>query len=427
MSIGNDNTVYDEHGYDAEGFNAAGWSDEGLNRETGTLYDTDGYNESGFDAEGYDREGYNASGYDSAGYNEDGYNEEGYDRRGYNSHGFDEDGTHQNGTVFDEWGHTVDGDEYDSEGFDCNGYDEDGYDRDGENSDGQSREAEGFDNELYSYESDVLDECGWLIRAGQEKELLAGHEIEMYSDDVEIDDVHHVARQLSAAYKQHDPQTSFGGCSIGKHDGSLDEGGFETVTVPLTREQTYGVFESFDVLGDGTCSAWSKGQEVGHHIHVSRSAITPLTLGKLGVFMNLPANRKFLTAIAQRPPVYNSFEDGKKLTRPRPFMRHSVLNVTGETVEFRLFKSNLKTRCILKNYEFCIAAIKFCRSTSHRSLNRLDFIRFVAANRKEFGYLHTFLLNQETWAETYRSCLPTNVAFPNEQGIKPAVNVSTGV
>jgi hypothetical protein len=385
MSIGNDNKVYDENGFDAEG-----------------------YDEGGFDAEGYDRNGYDANGYNAEGWDENGLNE-------------------QTGTEFNEDGYTVDGNEYDSEGYDANGYDEDGYNSDGENSDGQSRESQGFDDELRPYDADVLEDCGWTIRAGQDKELLAGHEIEMYSDEVDIGDVLQVAHQLGAAYKQHDPQTYGGSCCIGKHDGSLDGGGFETVTVPLTREQTYGVFESFDVLGNGSCSAWSKGQEVGHHIHVSRSAITPLTLGKLGVFMNLPANRKFLTAIAQRHPVYNVFEDGKKLTHPRPYMRHSVLNVTTETVEFRLFKSNLKTRCILKNYEFCIAAIKFCRSTSHQNLNRLDFIRFVAANRKEFGYLHTFLMNQETWAETYCSCLPANVAYPNEQGKKPAVNVSTGV
>jgi hypothetical protein len=408
MSIGNETNVYDEDGYNAEG-----WDCEGIHRDTGNEFDEDGYTVSG--------EKYNDEGYDVDGYNEDGWNEDGINR--------------DTGTEFNESGYTESGDEYDSEGYDSGGYDSEGYDSNGEDSDGNTREdnerseqGEEFDNQLVDYGGDVLEICEWRQRPGQDKELLAGHEIEMYSDEVDIDDVGLVGSQLWKAYRQHNPQAD--GCAIGKHDGSLDDngpGGFETVTVPLTREQTYGVFESFDVLGKGRCSAWDKGPEVGHHIHVSRSAISGLTLGKLGVFMNLPANRKFLTAIAQRPPIYNDFEEGKRLSKPKNLARHSVLNLTEHTVEFRLFKSNLKTRCILKNYEFCIAAIKFCRSTSHQNLNRLDFLRFVAANRKEFGYLHTFLMNQETYAETYRSCLPANVAYPKEKGKKPAINVSTGV
>jgi hypothetical protein len=431
MSIGNDNKVYDEHGYDADGFDARGWDVEGLNRDTGTLYDSNGFNESGFDAEGYDRNGYDPEGYDCEGYNDDGYDAEGYD-----SDGWHEQGHHRaTGTLFDESGYTQDGNEYDDDGYNCSGYDEDGYDCNGEDNEGNTREdnerseqGEEFDNQLVDYSGDVLEICEWDMRLGQAKELLAGHEIEMYSDDVDIDDVGLVGSQLWKAYRNHNPQAV--DCSIGKHDGSLDDngpGGFETVTVPLTREQTYGVFESFEVLGNRRCHAWNKGPEVGHHIHVSRSAISGLTLGKLAVFMNLPENRKFLTAIAQRPPVYNDFEDGKKLSKPKNRMRHSVLNLTGHTVEFRLFKANLKTQCILKNYEFCIAAIKFCRSTSHQDLNRLDFLKFVAANRKEFGYLHTFLFNHETWRGPYRAFLPDNVAFPKEQGKKPAVDVSTGV
>lgn len=426
MSIGNNNTVYDAAGFDADG-----WDCEGRHRDTGTMYDPRGFNQDGYDAEGYDRNGYDENDMDC-----EGYNSEGFDAEGYNAEGWDENGHHrETGTYFDESGYTQDGNEFDDDGYDQYGYDEEGYNSDGEDSDGNTREdnerteqGEEFDNQLVDYSGDVLEICEWEPLDGQEKELLAGHEIEMYSNDVDIDDVGYVGSQLWMAYRHHNPQSS--GCMVGKHDGSLEDngpGGFETVTVPLTREQTYGIFESFEVLGDKRCSAWNKGQEVGHHIHVSRSAISPLTLGKLAVFMNLPENRKFLTAIAQRPPVYNDFEDGKKLSKPKNRARHSVLNLTEHTVEFRLFKSNLKTQCILKNYEFCIAAIKFCRSTSHQDLNRLDFIRFVAANRKEFGYLHTFLFNHETWNTTYRACLPMNVACPKEKGIKPAVNVSTGV
>jgi hypothetical protein len=399
-----------------------------------TRNDCTTHNENRFDNGGYDSDGYDARGFDC-----DGFNRAGFDGDGYNAAGFNDSGIHRDtGTEFNERGLTESGNYFNDDGYNCDGYDEEGYDENGEDSEGNTRDdnerreqGEDFDNELAPYETDVLEELGFSFLDGQRDELLAGHEIEMYSDEVDISDVSDVSSQLGQAYRKHDPQTSYGSCAIGKHDGSLENGpgGFETVTVPLTRAQTYGIFESFDVLGSGRCSAWSKGSSVGHHIHVSRSAITPLTLGKLGVFMNLPANREFMTVIAQRSARYNGFEEEKKLTKFRPRARHSVLNVTGETVEFRLFKSNLKTRCILKNYEFAIAAVKFCRSTSHRRLFVTDFLRFVAENRKEFGYLHTFLMNSEAWGDAYRYCgsLPQNVAFPKEQGKKPAVNVSTGV
>ena len=181
-------------------------------------------------------------------------------------------------------------------------------------------------------------------------------------------------------------------CCVAKHDGSLGEGGFEIATVPLTPEQTYAMFKSFDVLDGGSnVSAWDHGDEVGHHIHVNASVISPYTLGKLGVFMNHPANREFVVHVAQRQAYYNDFEEAKKLTRPQNRIRHSVINLTGTTVEFRCFKANLRTTGILKNYEFAISAIKFCKWASHSQLTWENYLRFLGMFRKEYPYMTAFM------------------------------------
>ena len=204
------------------------------------------------------------------------------------------------------------------------------------------------------------------------------------------------------------------------------------MTVPLTREQTYGIFTQFKTLGNGRCSAWDNGDDVGHHIHVSRAAIGPLTLGKLGVFMNCEENRAFLEAIACRAANYNSFEDGKKLTDTETAERHSVLNITEHTAEFRMFKSNLYTKAILKNYEFAIAAVRFCEQSPHGfgetdsaicPLHVSSFRHYVATNRSSYPYLHEFMLTHPAIRGEYRrwSGLPENVTSPSERSPKFAL------
>jgi len=361
-------------------------------------YDENGFDENGFDRHGFNRNGYNRNGYNADGYDADGYDASGYDEDGYDSTGEDADG-------FDREG-------FDSDGYDRDGYDENGWDRDGYNSDGEHVDGN-FADALLGYSTNVIERCRWSGPAGS-RELLAGHEVEMYSPSEDRQDVEETTSQVNAAYAKapREGYTTNGQASIAKHDGSLDDGGFECVTVPMTARQTYAVFESFTELGGGGCAAWDYGDEVGHHIHVSRAAISPLTLGKLGVFMNVPFNRPFLTYIAQRPADYNGFERNKKITRPENYERHSVLNITDRTAEFRLFKSSLASASILKNYEFAISAVRFCRHTANTKVNWRDYLRYVADHRKTYLYLHDFLVDVRDpsgyWSDFYLSILPKN-------------------
>jgi hypothetical protein len=386
--------------YDNYGFNDA----TGLHRDTGTAVDPNGFYRDGIHRTTetefspltrLTRDGY---AYDSRGYNYAGYNDEGYDREGYDSDGYDRDG------LDSATNSRCDNGECDRN---CSCRDS-------------------FDDQLDGYGTRAPRVLGWAPHPDLEPTYLyAGHEIEMYSDDEDFSDVEHTLHQVNTLYAGLNPLTRNRRCAIAKHDGSLEDGGFELVTVPLTTEQVYGIFGKIKTLGDGRCSAWDRGDDVGHHIHLSKRAIGPLTLGKLLVFMNAERNRSFLEAIACRPAGFNHFCT-KKVTDQGNSDRYEVLNVTDSTVEFRLFKSNLYGRAILKNHEFAVAAVRFCEQVSHGfgevdshidPLHFVNFRTFVAANRHTYRYLHEFLLSHTSLRVGYRNNagLPDSVANPKEK------------
>jgi hypothetical protein len=389
------------------------------------------------------------------------YDEYGFDEKGIHRDtgtecdpaGFDSDGIHsRTGTEFsNDTYRTRDGSRRDSEGYDYHGYDYDGYDRDGYDSEGYDRDncdSDGntrcengdcdddcecrlndFDSKLADYSERAHRTHGWAAdpQLGAAY-MYAGHEIEMYSDDEDYEDVKYVLSQVDNRYANLKPLTYNGKCAIAKHDGSLDEygsGGFELVTVPLTTAQVYGIFGAFKTLGNGRCSAWDKGEDVGHHVHLTKAAISPLTLGKLLVFMNAEPNRAFLEAIACRPAGFNKFRT-KRVTETQNMDRYEVLNVTSTTVEFRLFKSNLYSRAILKNHEFAVAAVRFCEQAAHgfgQVIGSVDplhvshFRDFVALNRKVYRHLHEFMLSHPVLSSNYRrsKTLPQSIANPKER------------
>lgn len=395
-----DNEVeYDDYGFD----------DNGIHRDTGTRYDPNGFDTCGLhsvtgtefsnttcatrDGEYRDSEGYDYGGFDADGYDRDGYDSDGYDQYGQDSSG---NSRCENGECYDD---------------SC-----------------ECRESD-FDSQLDEYTTRAHRKHEWSADpALGPSYMYAGHEIEMYSDDEDIADVGYTLARVDSLYANLNPLTGNGRCAIAKHDGSLEDngpGGFELVTVPLTTEQVYGIFGAFKTLGDGRCSAWDKGDDVGHHIHLSKAAVGPLTLGKLLVFLNAEPNRKFLEYIAGRPAGFNKFSR-KKVTDQENRDRYEVLNITDETVEFRLFKSNLYSKAILKNHEFAVASVRFCEQAAHGfgvvenstdPLHFINFRRFVAVNRRTYRYLHEFMLTHPEIRGGYcnNSGLPASVAKPKER------------
>lgn len=141
------------------------------------------------------------------------------------------------------------------------------------------------------------------------------------------------------------------------------------------------------------------GRDNGMHVHINRRAISPLTLGRMLVFMNAVDNSAFLTTIAQRPISecvdWCKMEYRKKLTDGARHKlsrdRYVILNVKDATVECRMFKSTLKLERFYKNLEFCDALVNWCASVGPSGLNTARFCDFVATRRGVYPHLHKFI------------------------------------
>lgn len=252
---------------------------------------------------------------------------------------------------------------------------------------------------LHCYSADVLEEIGdrvytasgsvTMYTAKREKLLCYGVELETGSRDYSS------PADIAETICESTDYQEFGIC---KEDGSID--GAELVTLPAT------------LAAHRTRLDWAAWCEVlrpvarghhgnaGMHIHVNKSALSPLTLGKLLVFVNNPDNLCLLSTIAQRPIADNGWCDihpatyntvGKAGKHGNQSGKYSAVNVTYNTVEFRIFNSNLLPERIIKNLEFCESLIKWCRTVSVRDLNSETYVQYVRDNAKQYPALFQFI------------------------------------
>jgi hypothetical protein len=218
-----------------------------------------------------------------------------------------------------------------------------------------------------------------------------------------------------------------------KSDGSLSNG-FEIVTHPMTFE----AFCNFDwkerVLKYRGDIRGYHPETTGIHIHISKSAFTDNHLLK---FMSMIYEYKSFThLIAQRPftSSYNrwaKFKSGtlqsvkhrmalsvknkkgtsnRKTTTLRWGEKYSPVNITKRnTVEVRVFKSNLEEVSFRKNLEYCDALFYFTMERPPYKLKLIDFIAYIRDNVKRYPNLNSFLASRE---ESLSKVLEFPLAIP---------------
>lgn len=176
-----------------------------------------------------------------------------------------------------------------------------------------------------------------------------------------------------------------------KSDGSLDNG-IELVTGPYTLEYhqaRLGWQQLTDAIG--SYASGFDTSTAGMHIHINRAAMSGLTLGKLLVFINDKTNLPMVEGIAQRKANHWAQFITKKISDARfsDGSKYQSLNVRSNTVELRIFRSNLNPKRILKNIEFAHAAVSYCAQASMQELGWQSFWNWLRkpANRKQYGHL----------------------------------------
>lgn len=183
-------------------------------------------------------------------------------------------------------------------------------------------------------------------------------------------------------------------------DGSLNETGVELITSPYTlgyHQHKFGWSTLLEqVKGIGMSGVGT--DRCGMHVHCNRQAISALTLGKMLVFANSPHNKILVERIAQRNGDTFAQKRAKKIVdgkRVRGEQKYDALNITTGTIEFRIFKGNLRPERVLKNIEFCHALITYSQTASIAACHTYeDFIKWLGENRGSYKNLVKFLAPQ---------------------------------
>lgn len=253
----------------------------------------------------------------------------------------------------------------------------------------EDEDSEEESDGLLSYDSDVIDVHGWPRRT-KRTSLCFGVELEME------------AKKRGSYWSL---LSALGGNQgngryILKRDGSLGDGvGVELVTLPYTLEDHRSFFAWDKVLSAQVSNLAQSGSGTtacGMHVHVNRAVLSPLTIGKMLVFLNSAANEAFVTDVAQRKSNgYCERDAKKKATDYKRGDRYDILNVARKTVEFRLFRGNLRPERVLKNLEFCHALVRFCETHGlGEAAERSYFVQYVNANKKQYPHLAAFLIEK---------------------------------
>ena len=182
--------------------------------------------------------------------------------------------------------------------------------------------------------------------------------------------------------------------AILKSDGSI-RNGFEIVTCPATLDIHLAEFKKF-FSELKTKSKLYSASNTGMHVHISRSPLSMLTIGKMTAFLNNLDNSDFIQKIAGRP--FNTYcrQDSDRivsypLTNGIGGARYNILNLSNrDTVELRMFSTPESYEDFAYKLEFTEALANYCSpcTVNHSVYNLLKYTNFI------------------TWAKTMKHSYP---------------------
>ena len=186
------------------------------------------------------------------------------------------------------------------------------------------------------------------------------------------------------------------------HDSSIDGGGFEIVTEPMTRGYITEKFlpnieKGMKFLNDTGFRGHNKG---GIHIHVSQEVFSKNMLCALRnvLYSGLEINMEVWRAITQRHQSeidnWCRYKDARSITeilsdeRDYPQIvkddRYTALNYDNRTgtYEFRIFNSNTRIERIKKNIQTVYSLVDYAKhkEETYHSASTGDYIEFVKKN-----------------------------------------------
>lgn len=201
-------------------------------------------------------------------------------------------------------------------------------------------------------------------------------------------------------------------------DSSIRGGGFEIVSMPMTKNYIEEVFipkftGALKFLRDNDFKGHNYG---GLHIHISQDAVTNKQLAHLGqILYGNDRDRRIWLGITQRKQ-YEMDSWSKMTNKMRDFYdihqqndnnkspvgspRYSALirDDRTKTYEFRIFNSNLRIERFLKNYECVLALLDYTKENEQNTLpvcNTVGFIEYVYSHPDKYENLYKFFVERQ--------------------------------
>lgn len=198
------------------------------------------------------------------------------------------------------------------------------------------------------------------------------------------------------------------------NDSSIIDGGFEIVTMPMTKGYFYEKFldkwkKGLNFLIDKGFRGHNKG---GLHIHFSCNRINGGQLAQLAeILYGNEEDIKTWQTISQRKretlrrwaSMENreySFESIKDACDPIGEDRYTALNYDDrtDTYEMRIFNSNLRIERFLKNFECVLALLDYTeiyKNEDEPICTTKGFIKYVHNNKLKYPNLQAFLIEKD--------------------------------
>ena len=249
---------------------------------------------------------------------------------------------------------------------------------------------------VYRYETNVLDHLDFQLTANEQQQQNKGKKLMYCGVELEVERRNNCPDDI--AY--HINTNVLPDFAICKSDGSLDNG-FEIVTAPSTYAMHKKNWSKF--FDDEQCRDNLKGwstDTAGLHIHLSRNALTPSEIGKILIFINDETNKDFIDQIAGRSSHQWAKKSPKKITDAfNSSDKYEAVNTSHRnTIELRIFRSNVSKHGFFRVLEFAFALSDFVKSTSIAltSLHYTAFFRFMSRpeNKSTYPNLSAWLIRK---------------------------------
>ena len=182
-----------------------------------------------------------------------------------------------------------------------------------------------------------------------------------------------------------------------KEDSSIGYG-FEIVSKPATFEYHKTAWDIFFQNSARYLRSY-RDTTTGLHIHINRTFLSRMAVGKILEFINSDVNKSFITAVSGREQTHYCMRNNSlKIKNEKTYRDRGAFHIYCDgtpTHEFRCFSGNVKKESFFKTLEFVVALCHYVKNECPNiNINYSDFVSYVRSNHFNYPYLFNWLMKK---------------------------------